>query len=121
MVGEVESALTALEARLADVSYANDIPGKKAVIASLKESDQECEKLLDSLHTLQQKSSDLPTTLISDVEQLIGRHSNLSAKLQVCLHPHHTREVGVFLSSPTQVLVTENQLKFSFNLKAGPH
>lgn len=84
MITEARKALDSLESRVGSIELADSIGSKRDVMKTLHELDRDCEVSLDLIHSLQQRSSGLSPALLSEVEALITRHSNLSAHIQVC-------------------------------------
>lgn len=86
---EGNSSLTSIEASLSELEFTDTIANKKRVIHSLQDWDRGCEVTLDLIHSVQQRTSNLSPELVREVEELLNRHSDLSAIVEVCSEEFH--------------------------------
>lgn len=85
VIAEGNSSLTSIESSLLQLEFTDTIANKKRVILSLQEWDRECEVTLDLIHSVQQRGSNLSPELVRQTEELVTRHSDLSARVEVSL------------------------------------
>ena len=82
-MAEGKSSLTSIESSLSELEFADTVANKKRVIQSLQDWDRGCEVTLDLIHSVQQRTSNLSPELVREVEELLNRHSDLSARVEV--------------------------------------
>lgn len=83
MLREASEYLDSVQARLADIDFADDVSSKRKTTACLQDLDSVCELALDLIHSLQQRISSLSPDIAVSVQELAKRHNSLSTEVQV--------------------------------------